>query len=173
MLRETAESKAFALGCPRLAEYGIRRWAVGWERSKLPSVTCGGPAAASGGKSNADRRRGSLLLPHDWWEDLMTQRVLGPTGSRRRRRSLLVPPIVVTVSLQPAGGPERILGQAWTNRTTDLRYNGLAPQGEYRLVARTTDNRAMASEIMVLDNVAALEWSLQSNLVTVLSTRNP
>ena len=85
----------------------------------------------------------------------------------------LVPPIVVTVSLQPAGGPERILGQAWTNRTTDLRYNGLAPQGEYRLVARTTDNRAMASEIMVLDNVAALEWSLQSNLVTVLSTRNP
>jgi hypothetical protein len=85
----------------------------------------------------------------------------------------LVPPIVVTVSLQPASGPERILGQAWTSRVTDLRYTGLAPQGEYRLLARTTDNRVMASEIMVLDDIAAVEWSLQSNLVTVLGTRNP
>ena len=102
MLRETAESKAFALGCPRLAEYGIRRWAVGWERSKLPSVTCGGPAAASGGKSNADRRRGSLLLPHDWWEDLMTQRVLGPRGGRRRKWAVL--PLLVAFVLGMAIG---------------------------------------------------------------------
>ena len=85
----------------------------------------------------------------------------------------LVPPIVVTVSLQPASGPERVLGQAWTSRITDLRYNGLAPQGEYRLLARTVDDRVLASEIMVLDNVAAVEWSLQSNLVTILSTRHP
>jgi hypothetical protein len=31
-------------------------------------------------------------LPHDWWEDGMTERVLGPTGGRRRKRvALLVP----------------------------------------------------------------------------------
>ena len=83
----------------------------------------------------------------------------------------LVPPAIVTVSLVPASGVERNLGQAWSNRSTDFRYNGIAPRGQYRLVARA-DTRSMASDAIVLDGVQALEWHLQSNRVTILKTRN-
>ena len=83
----------------------------------------------------------------------------------------LVPPAIVSISLQPASGVERNLGEAWSSRSTDFRYNGLAPRGQYRLVARA-DNRAMASDAIVLDGVQALEWHLQSNRVTILKTRN-
>ncbi len=37
-------------------------------------------------------------MPPDWWEDAMTERVLGPTGSPRRRRTLLLP-IVTAIAL--------------------------------------------------------------------------
>jgi hypothetical protein len=84
----------------------------------------------------------------------------------------LIPPTILTISLVPTSGPERNLGEAWSSRSTDFRYNGLAPRGQYRLVARSTNNRAMASEILVLDGVLALEWSLQANRVTILRTRN-
>ncbi|HET9439110.1 MAG TPA: hypothetical protein VFO52_03020 [Longimicrobiales bacterium] len=84
----------------------------------------------------------------------------------------LVPPAILTISLVPSSGPERNLGQAWSSRSTDFRYNGIAPRGQYRLVARASDNRYMASDIVVLDGVEALEWSLQSNRVTILRTRN-
>jgi hypothetical protein len=84
----------------------------------------------------------------------------------------LIPPAILTVSLMPTSGPERNLGEAWGSRSTDFRYNGLAPRGQYRLVARATDNRAMASEVIVLDGVLALEWTLQSNRVTILRTKN-
>ncbi len=84
----------------------------------------------------------------------------------------LIPPVILTISLLPSAGPERNLGQAWSNRSTDFRYNGLAPRGQYRLVARASNDRAMASEVLVLDGVEALEWNLQSNRVTILRTRN-
>jgi hypothetical protein len=84
----------------------------------------------------------------------------------------LIPPTILTISLVPTSGPERNLGEAWGSRSTDFRYNGLAPRGQYRLLARGTGNRAMASEVLVLDGVLALEWTLQSNRVTILRTRN-
>ena len=44
-------------------------------------------------------------MPHDWWEDGMTERVLGPTGGRRRKRfALLVPFVAVAVLLAFAAG---------------------------------------------------------------------
>jgi hypothetical protein len=84
----------------------------------------------------------------------------------------LVPPVLLTISLVPSSGPERNLGEAFSSRVTDFRYNGLAPRGQYRLLARATDNRAMASDYIVLDGVQAIEWSLQTNRVTILRTRN-
>ena len=84
----------------------------------------------------------------------------------------LIPPVVLTISLVPSSGPERNLGQAWSSRTTEFRYNGFAPAGQYRLVARAPDNRAMASDLLVLDGVEAIEWSLQTNRVTILRTKN-
>ena len=83
----------------------------------------------------------------------------------------LVPPAIVAISLVPASGIERNLGQAWSNRATDFRYNGVAPRGQYRLVARA-DRRSMASEPIVLDGVQVIEWNLQSNRVTIVKTRN-
>ncbi len=84
----------------------------------------------------------------------------------------LVPPLVLTVSLVPSSGVERNLGEAFSSRVTDFRYNGLAPRGQYRLLARAANNRAMASDYIVLDGVQAIEWSLQTNRVTILRTKN-
>jgi hypothetical protein len=84
----------------------------------------------------------------------------------------IVPPVLLTISLVPSSGPERNLGEAFSSRATDFRYNGLAPRGQYRLLARAANNRAMASDYIVLDGVLALEWSLQTNRVTILRTKN-
>ena len=84
----------------------------------------------------------------------------------------LVPPVMLTISLVPSSGVERNLGEAFSSRVTDFRYNGLAPRGQYRLLARATDNRAMASDYIVLDGVQAIEWSLRTNRVTILRTKN-
>ncbi len=84
----------------------------------------------------------------------------------------IVPPMLLTISLAPSSGVERNLGEAFSSRVTDFRYNGLAPRGQYRLVARAAKNRAMASDYIVLDGVQAIEWSLQTNRVTILRTKN-
>ena len=84
----------------------------------------------------------------------------------------LVPPVMLTIMLVPSSGVERNLGEAFSSRVTDFRYNGLAPRGQYRLLARSTDNRAMASDYIVLDGVQAIEWSLRTNRVTILRTKN-
>jgi hypothetical protein len=84
----------------------------------------------------------------------------------------LVPPMLLTISLVPSSGVERNLGEAFSSRVTDFRYNGLAPRGQYRLLARAANNRAMASDYIVLDGVQAIEWSLQTNRVTILRTKN-
>lgn len=84
----------------------------------------------------------------------------------------LVPPATVTILLAPVGGIERQLGQAFSSRTTGFRYTGLPPKGQYRLIARATDNRAMGSDIIVLDGVLAIEWQLNSNRVTITRTVN-
>lgn len=84
----------------------------------------------------------------------------------------LVPPVTLTISLMPVSGIERNLGQAFSSRATDFRYSGIAPRGQYQLVARATDERAMASNPIVLDGVQAIEWNLQYNRVTIIRTRN-
>ena len=82
----------------------------------------------------------------------------------------LVPPTVVTIYFAPESGIERSLGVAYTSRITEFRYRGLQPKGRYRLVARATDDRMMGSAVVVMDGVTGLEWTLQSNFVTVTST---
>jgi hypothetical protein len=84
----------------------------------------------------------------------------------------LVPPTILTISLVPSSGVERNLGEAFSSRISNFRYNGLAPRGQYRLVGRAANNRSMASDILVLDGVRAIEWSLQTNRVTILRTVN-
>ena len=84
----------------------------------------------------------------------------------------LVPPTILAISLVPTSGVERNLGEAFSSRVSTFRYNGLAPRGQYRLVGRTSNNRTMASDILVLDGVRAIEWSLQTNRVTILRTAN-
>lgn len=102
-----------------------------------------------------------------------------PAGSQGPAETLdirvnnnLVPPVLLSISLVPSSGVERNLGEAFSSRVTDFRYNGLAPRGQYRLLARAANNRAMASDYIVLDGVQAIEWSLQTNRVTILRTRN-
>lgn len=84
----------------------------------------------------------------------------------------LVPPVLLTITLVPTSGVERNLGDAFPSRVSSFRYAGLAPRGQYRLVGRSTDNRSMSSDILVLDGVRAIEWNLQSNRVTILRTAN-
>lgn len=84
----------------------------------------------------------------------------------------LVPPTILTISLVPTSGVERNLGEAWSSRVSNFRYSGLAPRGQYRLYGRASNNRSMASEIVVLDGVRAIEWNLQSNRVVILRTVN-
>ncbi len=84
----------------------------------------------------------------------------------------LVPPTMLTISLVPSSGVERNLGEAFSSRSTDFRYSGLAPRGQYRLLARAANNRAMASDYIVLDGVQAIEWSLQTNRVTIVRTKH-
>lgn len=97
----------------------------------------------------------------------------GPTETLDIRvNNNLVPPMLLSISLVPSSGVERNLGEAFSSRVTDFRYNGLAPRGQYRLLARAANNRAMASDYIVLDGVQAIEWSLQTNRVTILRTKN-
>lgn len=84
----------------------------------------------------------------------------------------LVPPVTFTIYLVPASGIERSLGQAFSSRSTDFRYNGMAPRGQYQLFARATDNRAMVSSPLVLDGVQAIEWNMQYNRVTITRTKH-
>jgi hypothetical protein len=97
----------------------------------------------------------------------------GPTETLDIRvNNNLVPPVLLSISLVPSSGVERNLGEAFSSRVTDFRYNGLAPRGQYQLVGRAVNNRAMASDYIVLDGVQAIEWSLQTNRVTILRTKN-
>jgi hypothetical protein len=89
-----------------------------------------------------------------------------------RIQNNLIPPVNLNISLVPTSGVERNLGDAFPSRVSSFRYSGLAPRGQYRLVGRAADNRYMASDILVLDGVRAIEWNLQSNRVTILSTVN-
>ena len=83
-----------------------------------------------------------------------------------------IPPSTITVYFVPETGIERMIGTVVSGTKKVLQYKGLQPVGEYRLVARGTNNSNVVSSVVVMDNVAALEWSLATNYLTVVATRN-
>jgi hypothetical protein len=84
-----------------------------------------------------------------------------------------VPGSPFTVYLVPEAGIERMLGNMTPSSRQQFRYQGLAPVGEYRLVARNNTGGRIVSQTVVLDGVNGLEWRLANNLVRVTSTREP
>jgi len=83
----------------------------------------------------------------------------------------LVPPTPVSVYMLSQTGQERYLGMVVSSSTNTVLYQGLPPVGEYRLVARSeTSNRRIVSNIVLMDGVTALEWSLENNLVEIRAT---
>ena len=83
----------------------------------------------------------------------------------------LIPPSTVTVYFVPEAGIERMIGTVVPATTKTLQYRGLQPVGEYRLVARGTNNSNVVSSVVVMDNVAAIDWSLATNYLQVVATR--
>ncbi len=84
----------------------------------------------------------------------------------------LIPPSMVTVYFVPEAGIERMIGTVIPSTRKVLQYKGLQPVGEYRLVARATNNSNVVSSVVVMDNVAAIEWSLATNYLQVTATRS-
>ena len=85
----------------------------------------------------------------------------------------LIPPSMVTVYFVPEAGIERMIGTVVPATTKVLQYKGLQPVGEYRLVARGTNNSNVVSSVVVMDNVAAIQWSLATNYLQVTAIREP
>lgn len=85
----------------------------------------------------------------------------------------LIPGSTITVYLVPETGIERMLGTVIPSSRQQLRYQGLPPVGEHRLMARTTGGARIMSNTLVMDGVTGLEWNVASNLVRVTSTRQP
>jgi len=83
----------------------------------------------------------------------------------------LIPPSMVTVYFVPEAGIERMIGTVVPSTTKVLQYKGLQPVGEYRLVARGTNNNNVVSSVVVMDNVAVIQWSLATNYLEVVATR--
>ena len=84
----------------------------------------------------------------------------------------LIPPSMITVYFVPEAGIERMIGTVVPGTKKILQYKGLRPVGEYRLVARLTNNSNVVSNVIVMDNVAVLEWSLATNYLQVVATRS-
>jgi hypothetical protein len=85
-------------------------------------------------------------------------------------RNDLIPPANVEIYLVPAGGIERLIGTV-TSGDHSLRYTGLAPKGDYYLIARAPSGRFMRSSVLAMDDVTGLAWTLSSNLLRVTATR--
>jgi hypothetical protein len=83
----------------------------------------------------------------------------------------MIPGSTITVYLVPQTGIERMLGTVIPSGRQQLRYQGLPPVGEHRLMARTTSGARIVSNTLVMDGVTGLEWNLASNLVRITSTR--
>ncbi len=101
-----------------------------------------------------------------------------PSGSQTQNvvnihiQNDLIPPGPVTVYLVPESGIERMLGTITSSGQRTLQYKGLPPVGAHRLVARRLSGNNVVSNIFVMDGVLALEWSLASNFVRIVQTRN-
>lgn len=83
----------------------------------------------------------------------------------------LIPPTPVSVYMVSQTGQERYLGMIVSGSARTLRYEGLPPVGEYRLLARSeTSSRRVVSNILLMDGVTALEWTLENNFVEIRAT---
>ena len=80
----------------------------------------------------------------------------------------LIPPRTLTIYLVPRSGMEKNLGDLIGSGIRTVSYRGLALQGEYQLVARVVGaERAVFSNIVVLDKVRLIDWDLQRNFVEI------
>jgi hypothetical protein len=94
------------------------------------------------------------------------------TGTQRqldiRINNNLIPPRTLTIYLVPRSGIEQNLGDLIGSGVRTLSYRGLALQGEYQLVARVVGaERAVFSNIIVMDKVRLIDWDLQRNFVEI------
>jgi hypothetical protein len=80
----------------------------------------------------------------------------------------LIPPRTLTIYLVPRSGIEQNLGDILGSGMKSVSYRGLALKGEYQLVARVVGaERAIFSNIVVLDKVRLIDWDLQRNFVEI------
>ncbi|MBD0319344.1 MAG: hypothetical protein ICV87_03360 [Gemmatimonadetes bacterium] len=74
----------------------------------------------------------------------------------------------ITVYLVSSGGGRQLLGTVRPNRTETLRYRGIPAGGQYRLLARPTGGREIASNSFLLNQGATIRWNLQSNIAVAI-----
>lgn len=74
----------------------------------------------------------------------------------------------ITVYMLSSGGGRQLLGSVRPNDTATLRYRGIPAGGQYRLVARPTGGREIASNTFLLNEGATIRWNLQSNIAVAI-----
>ena len=74
----------------------------------------------------------------------------------------------ITVYILSSGGGRRLLGTVRPNRVETLRYRGTTTSGQYRLLARPTGGREIASNSFLLNEGATIRWNLQSNIAVAI-----
>ncbi len=80
----------------------------------------------------------------------------------------LIPSTVVTVWIIPDVGSRQMLGTVSPGDSETLRFDAGATTREYRLRARTTAGAEIVSTPFSLAAGQAVEWNLNSNMVTPL-----
>lgn len=79
-----------------------------------------------------------------------------------------VPASDITVYMVSSSGGRSLLGSVPPNRTQTLRYRGSTVGGQYRLLARPTGGREIASNPFILNEGATIRWNLQSNIAVAI-----
>lgn len=82
----------------------------------------------------------------------------------------LVPSSALTIYVVPETGSRRLLGSVSPSETKTLSFQELSV-GQYRLMARTTGGREIVSNPIVLADARTIRWSLSSNILMVVETR--
>lgn len=79
-----------------------------------------------------------------------------------------LPPSDITVYMVSSSGGRTLLGNVPPNRTETLRYRGSTLGGQYRLLARPTGGRDVASNPFILNEGSTIRWNLQSNIAVAI-----
>jgi hypothetical protein len=74
----------------------------------------------------------------------------------------------ITVYILSSGGGRQLLGTVRPNRVETLRYRGNTAGGQYRLLARPTGGREIASNSFLLNEGSTIRWNLQSNIAVAI-----